>query len=82
MKFTGPFLKVKRGRPDDLWWNYRPAGQTVIKKDGQWRTIMGPQEDFLRSCEVVLRGGYTHTINETLAAELTAAGYGQYISED
>lgn len=83
MKFIGPFLKVKRGRPDDLWWCWRPAGQTLIKTStGEWKLVVNPQEDFLRSCEVVLRGGMTHTISTELAAEVTAAGYGEYVLED
>jgi hypothetical protein len=52
-----------------------------VKKDGTWRTIMTPQGDFLATCDVVLRGGYDIEISNELATELTAAGYGEYISE-
>lgn len=81
-RFIGPTQKVKVGRPADIWWDSRPMSKTVIKKDGAWRTVVSPQEDFLASCQVVLRGGYVNEISAELAAELTAAGYGDYIVED
>ena len=79
--FRGPVLIYKPGRPDDLWFVSQKIGKTVVKKDGAWRTVMNPQGDFLDACQVVLRGGYTHQISSDLAAELTAAGFGQYVSE-
>jgi len=79
--FRGPVLLYKPGRPEPLWFITQRMGKTVVKKSGQWRTVMTPQEDFLATCDVVLRGGMTHTITSDLAAELTAAGFGEYISE-
>lgn len=79
--FRGPVLLYKPGHPEPLWFITQHIGKTVVKKDGSWRTVMTPQEDFLATCDVVLRGGMTHPISEALAAELTAAGYGDYISE-
>jgi len=79
--WRGPTLTYKRGRPDDLWFTSWPIGKTVVKKDGTWRTIMTPQGDFLEQCDVVLRGGYDIEITDDLATELTAAGFGEYISE-
>lgn len=79
--WRGPKLNVKRGRPNELWFTSIDVGQTVVKKDGQWRTLMTPQSDFLATCDVVLRGGYTIEITDDLADELTAAGFGQYVSE-
>jgi len=80
--FRGPDVRVKRGRPDDLWFVSYPKSRTVIKQNGAWRTVSTPQEDFLATCEVVLRGGYVHEISDDLATELTSAGYGEFISED
>lgn len=80
--FRGPVLIYKPGRPDPLWFVTTRIGKSVVKKDGAWLTIMNPQGDFLKECEVVLRGGYVHSISNELAAELTAAGYGDYISEN
>lgn len=79
--WRGPTLTYKFGRPDDLWFVSFPIGKTVVKKDGAWRTVMTPQGDFLKECEVVLRGGYDIEISDDLATELTAAGFGEYISE-
>jgi hypothetical protein len=80
-KFVGPVLIYKPGRPEDLWFVSTRIGKTVVKKDGSWLEIVTPQGDFLATCDVVLRGGYTHTITSDLATELTAAGYGAYITE-
>jgi len=80
--FRGPDIRVKRGRPDELWFVSYPKSRTVIKQNGSWRTVSTPQEDFLATCEVVLRGGYVHEISDDLATELTSAGYGEFISED
>ena len=79
--FNGPTLTYKPGRPADLWFVSQKIGKTVLKKDGVWRTVMTPQEDYLATCDVVLRGGFVHTISQDLADELTAAGYGDYVSE-
>lgn len=82
-KFVGPVQKVRIGRElSELWWDYRPMSKTVVKKDGLWKTVVSPHEDFLASCEVVLRGGFVNDITPELATELTAAGFGQYIVED
>ena len=79
--WRGPTLEVKRGRPDPLWWTSWYDAKTVVKKDGQWLTIMTPQGDFLAQCDVVLRGGFDIQITDELATELTTAGFSQYISE-
>ena len=34
----------------------------------------------LATCERVYRGGYTYTLDSTEVDELTAAGYGTYIT--
>ena len=79
--WRGPTLGVKRGRPDPLWWTSWYDAKTVVKKDGQWLTVMTPQGDFLAQCDVVLRGGFDIEITDELATELTAAGFAEYISE-
>jgi hypothetical protein len=80
--FVGPTLTSQPGRPEELWFVKQKIGKTVLKKDGVWRTVMTPQEDYMATCEVVLRGGYVNHITNELATELTAAGYGDYITED
>lgn len=78
--FDSPKLWRKAGRSSELWFVSNPLGQTVVKVNDQWRTVVSPSEDFLATCQVVLRGGYNHDISPALAAELTAAGYGEYVS--
>jgi hypothetical protein len=64
----------------DLWNYYTfPQGQAIVKRNGAWVlepavALDGAQEYFL--------GGYQHTITDAKAAELTAAGFGAYISPD
>lgn len=78
--FNSPPLPRKAGRRHEIWWVSNSLGQTVVKVNGTWRTVVSPSEDFLAACSVVLRGGYVHEISDDLAAELTTAGYGDYIS--
>ena len=77
--FRGPTYKRTLGRAYELWWASHQIGKTVIKKNGVWSTVVVPQNDFLQTCERYLRGGYEEQITVEEAAELTAAGYGDYV---
>lgn len=79
--FDSPYVIRKPGRPHDLWWFSMPVGKTVVKVGGTWKSLVSPTEDFLATCDVVLRGGYKTYVSPELAAELTAAGYGDNIVE-
>jgi hypothetical protein len=79
--FRGPSMKIKLGMANDLWFVSYPWGKTVVKKNGTWSTIVSPQDSYLQGCDKVLRGGYDNPITDAEAAELTAAGYGEYIVE-
>lgn len=78
--FQGPTYEYKIGLPDELWFVGYPIGKTVVKSNGTWLTLVVPDDDFLKTCEHVLRGGHTIEISNELATELTNAGYGEYIS--
>lgn len=80
-KFNNPTFTQKIGKPHDLWFVSIQVPYTVVKVNGQWMKAQVVQDSFLRSCEVVLPGGYVNEISDELAAELTAAGYGDCISE-
>jgi hypothetical protein len=80
--FKSPVQNVKFGRDFELWFVTNPKPKTVVKFQGQWKTVFSPAEDFLAQCEVVLRGGFTHKIEQSLADELSAAGFAEFISED
>ena len=43
--------------------------------------LVSPQDSSLADYDKVLRGGYDNPITDSEAAELTAAGYGEYIVE-
>ena len=77
--FRGPTFVHKLGRPNDLWFVSYPIGKTVVKSNGVWTTIVSPQDSSLSGYQRVLRGGYDNVITSQEAAELTAAGYGDYI---
>lgn len=77
--FRGPTYKKRLGREHDLWFVSYQVGKTVVKKNGVWSTVIVPQGDFLNTCDRVLRGGYEEKITAEEAAELTAAGYGDYV---
>ena len=77
--FRGPTYRYKLGRPNDLWFVSYPIGKTVVKRNGVWSTVISPQDSFLQESERALRGGYEEPITEAEAAELTAAGYGDYV---
>ena len=74
-------MRIKLGRGEDLWFVSYPWGKTVVKQGGTWSTIVSPQDSSLASYQRVLRGGYDNPITDAEAAELTAAGYGEYIVE-
>ena len=80
--FRGPTMRIKLGMQNDLWFVSYPWGKTVVKStSGAWSTIVSPQDSTLKDYARVLRGGYDNPITEAEAAELTAAGYGEYIVE-
>lgn len=74
-------MKIKLGRDKDLWYVSYPWGKTVVKHNGAWKTVVSPQDSFLQECTDVFRGGYDTPVTDAQAAELTAAGYGEYIVE-
>lgn len=80
--FRGPTYKRTLGRNYELWWASIQVGKTVVKKNGTWSTVLVPRGDFLESCDRVLRGGYEEPITNEEAAELTAAGYGDYVFDE
>jgi uncharacterized protein with NAD-binding domain and iron-sulfur cluster len=79
--WNSPTYRVKTGKPHDLWFDVIDKTKTVVKFQGNWRTLVSPQEDFLNACDVVLRGGFVIEISEELATELSEAGFADYIKE-
>jgi hypothetical protein len=77
--FVNPTYQYKLGRDEELWWVGYGIAKSLVKKDGKWKLLVGESPEFTATCEVYLRGGFRNEITEELAAELVAAGYGDYI---
>lgn len=77
--FSGPTYVEKRS--DELWFVGQLKGVTVYKnQSGSWVQTTTPIDSELVAAQKVYRGGYTYTISAAEASELTAAGYGAYIT--
>jgi len=81
--FSGPTTTAQQSpNPETLWFPKQATGVTVYKDSGgTWGAGQWLDDAFLASCERAYRGGYTYEIDSTEVAELTAAGYGAYVSE-
>lgn len=77
--FSGPtFVERSDG---ELWFIKQTRGVTVVKRqDGSWYETVSPIDSDLQAAARVYRGGYTYQLSGAEVAELTAAGYGAYIS--
>jgi len=51
-------------------------GITVIKTNGSYSTVRYSLDEDLADYDVVYRGGYNHTVDDSTKAELIAAGIG------
>ena len=77
--FRGPNY-VERA-DNELWFIKHLKGVTVLKsQSGVWSQTIAPIDSDLIAAARVYRGGYTYEIDATEVAELTAAGYGAYIT--
>jgi hypothetical protein len=57
------------------------VGVTVVKNNGEFETLLYPDEDFLAVCQKVYMGGHEHIVTDEEATELTNAGFGNYLTE-
>lgn len=77
--FSGPTY-VERS-DSELWFIKQTRGVTVVKRqDGSWYQTVSPIDSELQAAARVYRGGYTYELSAGEVADLTAAGYGAYIS--
>lgn len=53
-----------------------PVGQSVLKLNGVYQTIQNPTANQCEAATEVYLGGHKYEVNDTIAAALTAAGYG------
>lgn len=77
--FRGPSY-VERA-DNELWFIKHLKGVTVMKsQSGVWSQTVSPIDSEVQDAARVYRGGYTYEIDAAEVAELTAAGYGEYIT--
>ena len=55
-------------------------GVTIYKLNGIYYEEPYPDEDTLRIATEVYAGGHVHTVSNAVAADLTTAGYGAYLT--
>lgn len=56
-------------------------GIAILQRmDGSFYESMSPAQTELEELQAYWLGGYTHTITQTQADQLTTAGYGSYIT--
>ena len=58
----------------------QPTGQTLIKENGTWTATSYPSQERLAAAQDYLLGGHIHTVAQAVADELTADGFGAYVS--
>lgn len=77
--FSGPSY-VERN-DNELWFIKNSKGITIVKRqDGTWYQTTTPVDSELQAAARVYRGGYTYDLSPQEVTELTAAGYGAYIT--
>lgn len=56
-------------------------GVTVYRVGSNFSTVRYPSQDFLETVDEYWLGGHTYTVDNTTAASLSAAGFGDYLTE-
>lgn len=56
-------------------------GITVYRTGSTFGEVRFPSQDFLETVDEYWMGGHTHEVSNATAADLTAAGYGDYLTE-
>jgi hypothetical protein len=56
-------------------------GVTVIKLNGKYQQVRYPDQGLLDAVDAYWLGGTTNVVSDEEAASLTAAGYGNYLTE-
>jgi hypothetical protein len=58
-----------------------PRGITILKVNGKYREERYPLSSDVKNAEIAYVGGHVYTVTNSEAADLTAAGYGDYLTE-
>lgn len=81
--FRVPTTAGPRSRKD--WFTQRivgiPQGQAVLKLAGTWTLAPGANQEDIANAEDSYLGGRDHIVDDATAADLTADGFGAYLTE-
>lgn len=55
-------------------------GMSLVKTGGYYRQVSNPSDEDVAAAEVFYLGGHVYTVSDTAAADLRAAGYGEWLS--
>lgn len=58
-----------------------PRGITILKVNGKYREERYPLSSDVKDADIAYVGGHVYKVSNEEAAELTAAGYGEYLTE-
>lgn len=80
---TRETLRTLPNQPDTFWARIRRplVGSTVLKVGETYRTVDVPTQDEVAEATAVYQGGHIYEVSEEEAEALTAAGYGDGVSE-
>lgn len=78
--FTTPTTPERLGGDAFFSRIHLDRGVTVLKETGAYREVSDPTPEEVTAADIAYLGGRKYTIDAAEAADLTAAGYGAYIS--
>lgn len=79
--FTPPTRTEHRGT-DRLFGRVPIAqGVAIVKQDDIYTQVEIPAADDFADFQAIYLGGHVYLVDETIAAELTDAGYGSFLTE-
>lgn len=80
-KVTIPTNRIKAGSRHKLWWvSWPEASGSLVRREGVWSFVTSPTHVEVLTADRVLVGGFDNEVDEVTAAELTAAGFGGWLS--
>lgn len=82
-RFATPSIAGERDISHPLWRRLRhDVGVAVLLIDGFYRQVQNPGTDDLASAAEVYLGGHEYHVSDAVAAALTTAGYGPFLTLD
>lgn len=80
--FTSPGRLERTGVNHSLFGRMSlKRGVSLLKEAGAYRQVTDPTAEEVASADVAYLGGYEYEIDDAEAAALTAAGYGEWVTE-